>query len=65
MLLPGSIFSGKNLSLEMLKSGWGTTYQQAGAEYGKWGLEEYLRVEAEAKYVFVCFACVGWVVDDF
>ncbi|KAF8917898.1 hypothetical protein CPB85DRAFT_1214547 [Mucidula mucida] len=48
-ILPGTFFSGKNLSLEMLKAGWVTTYEQAGAEYGNWGKEEYLRVEMEAK----------------
>ncbi|KAJ7183108.1 hypothetical protein C8R46DRAFT_1065892, partial [Mycena filopes] len=48
-LLPGSWAAGKSLSLEMLKAGWVTTYEQAGAEYGKWGKEEFLRVENEAK----------------
>ncbi|KAJ6577334.1 hypothetical protein B0H19DRAFT_1119223 [Mycena capillaripes] len=47
--LPGSWTSGKSLSLEMLKAGWVTTYEQAGAEYGKWGKEEFIRVENEAK----------------
>ncbi len=37
----------------MLKAGWVTTYEQAGAEYGNWGKEEYLRVEMEAKCVFL------------
>ncbi|TFK47134.1 staphylococcal nuclease [Heliocybe sulcata] len=37
------------LQLEMLAAGWVTTYEQAGAEYGKWGLEEFKRVEAEAR----------------
>ncbi|KAF7330349.1 hypothetical protein MVEN_02473200 [Mycena venus] len=41
--------SGKSLSLEMLKAGWVTTYEQAGAEYGKWGKEEFIRVENAAK----------------
>ncbi|KAJ7454825.1 SNase-domain-containing protein [Mycena latifolia] len=48
-ILPGSWTWGKSLSLEMLRAGWVTTYQQAGAEYGKWGLDEFLRVENEAK----------------
>ncbi|KAJ7056550.1 hypothetical protein C8F01DRAFT_1154070 [Mycena amicta] len=48
-LLPGSLFYGKWLSLEMLKAGWVTTYEQAGAEYGKWSKEEFNRVENEAK----------------
>jgi len=45
----------KNLSLEMLRAGWATTYEQAGAEYGdidgkgKGGKDEFLRVEARAK----------------
>jgi endonuclease YncB( thermonuclease family) len=52
LLLPGFIASGKNLSLEMLKAGWVTTYEQAGAEYGKWGKNDFLRIEAEAKYTF-------------
>lgn len=29
-LLPGTLFTGKNLSLEMLKAGWGTVYEQVG-----------------------------------
>jgi len=33
----------------MLKAGWVTTYEQAGAEYGQWGKDEFLRIEAEAK----------------
>jgi hypothetical protein len=50
LFLPGFLASGKSLSLEMLKAGWVTTYEQAGAEYGEWGKDEFLRVEAEAKY---------------
>jgi len=49
LFLPGFLASGKSLSLEMLKAGWVTTYEQAGAEYGEWGKDEFLRVEAEAK----------------
>ncbi|KAF8153951.1 SNase-domain-containing protein [Crassisporium funariophilum] len=48
-ILPGFLFRGKNLPAEMLKSGWATTYEQAGAEYGKLGKEGYLRLENEAK----------------
>ncbi|KAK0483683.1 hypothetical protein IW261DRAFT_1464535 [Armillaria novae-zelandiae] len=48
-ILPSSLFHGKSLSLEMLKEGWVTTYLQSGAEYGKWGKDEFMRVEAEAK----------------
>lgn len=48
-ILPGSLVHGKSLSLEMLKEGWVTTYLQSGAEYGKWGKDEFMRVEAGAK----------------
>ncbi|KAF7975978.1 hypothetical protein HWV62_8126 [Athelia sp. TMB] len=48
-VLPAALFSGKCLSLEMLRAGWATTYEQAGAEYGKGGKDAFLRVEAEAK----------------
>ncbi|EKM75415.1 hypothetical protein AGABI1DRAFT_80027 [Agaricus bisporus var. burnettii JB137-S8] len=47
--LPGVIFRGKNLSLEMLAAGCVMTYEQAGAEYGPEGKTEYLRVENEAR----------------
>jgi len=33
----------------MLRAGTSTTYEQAGAEYGKYGKDEFLRVEAEAR----------------
>ncbi|KAJ3799641.1 hypothetical protein GGU11DRAFT_776203 [Lentinula aff. detonsa] len=46
--LPGSLF-GESLALQMIKSGWATTYEQAGAEYGKWGKEEFLKAEIGAK----------------
>jgi len=48
-LLPVSWMSGRSLALEMLKAGWAITYEQSGAEYGKWGKDEFLKVEAEAK----------------
>ncbi|KAG5350570.1 hypothetical protein C0989_010357 [Termitomyces sp. Mn162] len=48
-ILPGPFSSGKVLALEMLRAGWGTTYEQAGAEYGKVGKDEFLRTEAEAR----------------
>ncbi|KAF5381914.1 hypothetical protein D9757_007538 [Collybiopsis confluens] len=43
--LPGST----NLALEMIKAGCATVYEQSGAEYGKWGKEEYLKAESDAK----------------
>lgn len=51
-ILPGSMFTGKCISVEMLRAGWVRTYEQAGAEYGKWGKEEFLRLEAEARSVY-------------
>ncbi|TFK37557.1 hypothetical protein BDQ12DRAFT_684869 [Crucibulum laeve] len=48
-LLPGALVSGKVLALEMLKSGWVTTYEQSGAEYGRVNKAEYIRIEEEAK----------------
>lgn len=47
--LPGWLVPGKSLSLEMLKAGWATTYEQTGAEYGKHGKGVFLRTEAKAK----------------
>ena len=49
--VPSFISKGKNLSIEMLRAGWVTTYEQAGASYGTEGKDEFLRIEAEAKYV--------------
>ncbi|KAH7882694.1 SNase-domain-containing protein [Phlebopus sp. FC_14] len=40
---------GKSLALEMLRAGVVLTYEQAGAEYGPWGREAFLRVEKEAR----------------
>ncbi|KAI6143432.1 SNase-domain-containing protein [Pisolithus tinctorius] len=37
------------LALEMLRAGTVTTYEQAGAEYGPWSREAFLRVEAKAR----------------
>ncbi|THG95844.1 hypothetical protein EW026_g5880 [Hermanssonia centrifuga] len=33
----------------MLRAGWVVTYEQAGAEYGKWSKDEFLRLQAEAQ----------------
>lgn len=40
-----------NLSLEMLRAGWATTYEQSNAEYGASSKDEFLRTEEEAKCV--------------
>ncbi|KAG1750365.1 uncharacterized protein EDB91DRAFT_1333888 [Suillus paluster] len=47
--LPPPFLPGWSLSLEMLRAGTGLTYEQAGAEYGKYGKDEFLRVETEAR----------------
>jgi endonuclease YncB( thermonuclease family) len=48
-IFPCGLPFGKSLALEMLRAGWATTYEQAGAEYGKWGKDKFLRIESEAK----------------
>lgn len=45
----------------MLKAGWAVTYEQSGAEYGKWGKEYFLALEEQAKCVF-SFACLCYRV---
>lgn len=44
-------FRYKCISLEMLKAGWATVYEQANAEYGKWGKKYFLKVLSQAQYV--------------
>ncbi|KAG2357483.1 SNase-domain-containing protein [Suillus spraguei] len=48
-LLPGWLTTGRSLALEMIRAGTGLTYEQAGAEYGKYGKDEFLRAEAESR----------------
>lgn len=48
-LLPSTIFKGRNVSYEMIRAGWATTYLQAGAEYGNIGKDGFLGAEAQAK----------------
>ncbi|KAG2051158.1 staphylococcal nuclease, partial [Suillus hirtellus] len=47
--LPGWLTTGRSLALEMIRAGTGLTYEQAGAEYGKYGKDEFLRVEAQSR----------------
>ncbi|EMD32806.1 hypothetical protein CERSUDRAFT_143387 [Gelatoporia subvermispora B] len=49
--LPGLLarFTGRNVSLDMLRAGWVETYEQSGAEYGKWGKDEFLRLQTESQ----------------
>jgi hypothetical protein len=49
-VLPARWFRGRPLALEMLRAGHGTVYAQAGAEYGAWGKDKFLAVEAQARY---------------
>jgi hypothetical protein len=51
-VLPGIIARGKCISMELLRAGLAVTYQEAGACYGDFGKEEFLRVEEQAKFVF-------------
>ncbi|KAK1222926.1 putative endonuclease lcl3 [Marasmius sp. AFHP31] len=45
---PGTLLA-NSLAMEMLRAGCATVYEQAGAQYGAEGKEEFLRVEQEAK----------------
>lgn len=47
--LPGWLATGRSLALEMIRAGTGLTYEQAGAEYGKYGKDEFLKAEAESR----------------
>ncbi|TFY56913.1 hypothetical protein EVG20_g8747 [Dentipellis fragilis] len=47
--LPSALVSGQPLALAMLRAGWVQVYEQAGAEYGPWGKEEFLRLQSEAQ----------------
>ncbi|KAI0334286.1 SNase-domain-containing protein [Cubamyces sp. BRFM 1775] len=49
-LLPGWLATGKDVSLEMLRAGWAGVYEQAGGEYGRSGLAEFLRVQQAAQH---------------
>ncbi|KAI0063542.1 SNase-domain-containing protein [Artomyces pyxidatus] len=48
-IFPGFIASGKCIPLEMLRAGWVEVYEQSGAEYGRWGKDEFMRIQAEAQ----------------
>ncbi|KAH8093112.1 SNase-domain-containing protein [Cristinia sonorae] len=47
--IPTWITKGKCVSLEMLKAGWAVTYEQAGAEYGRWGKDTFKALQTEAE----------------
>ena len=34
----------------MVRAGWGVTYELSGAEYGKWGKEQFMKMEEEARF---------------
>lgn len=50
-ILPSFLFKGKCLSAEMLRAGWAVVYEQGGAQYGSYTLEQLKKIEEEAKYV--------------
>ncbi|KAH9966185.1 hypothetical protein BGW80DRAFT_744202 [Lactifluus volemus] len=39
----------RNLSLEMVRAGWGAVYEKTGAEYGQWNKEAYVAAQSEAQ----------------
>jgi hypothetical protein len=49
--LPGALYLGKSLPLEMLRAGVACVDTKEGAEYGKWGKEKFLKLEAQAQCV--------------
>lgn len=49
--LPGFLVRGKCVSLDMLRAGWVVTYEQSGAEYGRYPKELYDTIQQEAQYV--------------
>ena len=63
-LLPASLFTGRSVSLEMIRAGWGTTYVQSGAEYGSVGKDEYIRVEEQAKLDDLPFAYLALFLQN-
>lgn len=62
-LLPSWLAKGKCIPVEMLKAGWAMTYEQAGAEYGRWSKEDFLRIQAEAQSV--TFRVVLYMYTEF
>ncbi|CCL99817.1 uncharacterized protein FIBRA_01841 [Fibroporia radiculosa] len=48
-ILPGFIMKGKCLSIEMVRAGWAEVYTAAGAVYGHFGKDEFLRLQGEAQ----------------
>ncbi|KAG8678744.1 putative endonuclease lcl3, partial [Ceratobasidium sp. 395] len=48
-LLPSNLFKGKHLSMEMLKAGWATVYEQSGAEYHPYTKDAFLKAEAAVR----------------
>jgi endonuclease YncB( thermonuclease family) len=53
----------RNLSLEMVRAGWGVVYEKHGAVYGQWGKDAYLAAQSEAQCV-VQFLFVGGLAAD-
>ena len=51
--LPSFLFRGECIPLTMLRAGKCEVYEGKYAEYGEIGKDEFLRVQAEAQYVFL------------
>ncbi|VDB88481.1 unnamed protein product [Peniophora sp. CBMAI 1063] len=46
--LPGMLFKGPSVSVDMIRDGWAVVYEQKGAQYGKYGLDYFKVLEGEA-----------------
>lgn len=53
LLYGSSLSASRSLALWMLRDGWATTYEQAGAVHEPWGLQKFKEVEQQARLVFV------------
>jgi endonuclease YncB( thermonuclease family) len=54
----------RNLSLEMVRAGWGVVYEKTGAEYGQWNKEAYLVAQSEAQCVFFFSHFFSFVLES-
>ncbi|KAI0689060.1 hypothetical protein BC835DRAFT_1283776 [Cytidiella melzeri] len=47
--LPGTVFTGENICLSMLRAGWAVVYEQSAAVYGSVAKAEFMAIQEEAK----------------
>ena len=47
--LPGSLFTGENISFAMLQAGWATVYEKEAAVYGDWPKSHFVELEKKAQ----------------